>query len=206
MMRTGSACLVLLALSHPAARAADGSAAGRSEAEAAPLSAAPLDQIEYPEDRPEWIDAATNLNELPHTWTVVSGPSETAEQSLNELKLLQRASVEIYLKTLPGAEGRFDFFPLSDEWINDRLVVREYDGLVIQEGLTMHENAVELRIDSEARREMLTALKNDAVRHRLGALGVVVVTGLLGLIGSATLVGSVSRRVSRAESVKVSTI
>jgi hypothetical protein len=204
MIQPSSACLMLLVLAQATAHAADESAGSRPDAEPAPLSVAPLDQIQYPEDRPEWIDAPTNLKQLPHSWTVVSGPSESSEQSLNELRLLRRASVETYLKTLPGADGRLDFFPLTDEWIEDRLVVKEYAGLVIQEGLTKHENAAELRIDSDAKREMLAALKNDTVGQRLGVLGVLTVTGLFGLIFSSALVGTFSRRVSRRESMKVS--
>ena len=198
-----SACLVLLVLAQATAPAADEAATRRPDAEPAPLSVAPLDQIQYPDDRPEWIDAATNLKQLPHCWTVVSGPSETSEESLKELRLLQRASVETYLKTLPGADGRVDFFPLTDEWIEDRLVDKEYAGLVIQEGLTKHENSADLRIDSDAKREMLAALKNDTVGQRLGALGVLTATGLLGLILSSALVGAFSRRADRRESVHV---
>ena len=200
-----SACLVLLVLAQATAPAADEAATRRPDAEPAPLSVAPLDQIQYPDDRPEWIDAATNLKQLPHCWTVVSGPSETSEESLKELRLLQRASVETYLKTLPGADGRVDFFPLTDEWIEDRLVVKEkkYAGLVIQEGLTKHEHAAELRIDSDAKRKMLDALKNDTVGQRLGALGVLTATGLLGLIFSSALVGTFSRRADRRDSAHV---
>ncbi len=206
MKQTSSACLMLLVLAQATAQAADESATSHPETKAAPLSVAPLDQIQYPEDRPEWIDAPTNLQELPHSWTVVSGPSETSEQSLDELRLLQRASVETYLRTLPGANGRFDFFPLTDEWIEDHLVVKEYEGLVIQEGLTLHENAAELRIDSDDKREMVAALKNDAVSQRLGVLGVLGVAGLLGLICSSALVGTLSRRIARRESAQVSTV
>ena len=205
MIQSGSACLMLLVLAQATARAADDPATRPPEGQPAPLSVAPLDQIDYPEDRPSWIDVATNLKELPHSWTVVSGPSETSEQSLRELKLLQRASVETYLKTLPGADGGFDFFPLTDQWIEDHLVTKEYAGLVIQEGLTLHEHAAELRIDSDAKREMLAALKNDTVGHRLGALGVVTLTGLFGLIVGSALVGTASRRVARRESVNAST-
>lgn len=206
VIHSGSACLMLLVLAQATAQAADENAASRPDAEPAPLSVAPLDQIQYPEDRPEWIDAPTNLKALPHCWTVVSGPSETSEQSSDELRLLQRASVETYLKTLPGADGRLDFFPLTDEWIADQLVVKEYAGLVIQEGLTKHEHAAELQIDSDAKREMLAALKNDTVGQRLGVLGVLTATGLFGLVFSSALVGTFSRRVSRRESVKVSTL
>ena len=88
VIQSRSAFLMLLILAQATAHAADESAASRPDAEPAPLSVAPLDQIQYPEDRPEWIDAPTNLKALPHGWTVVSGPSETSEQSLDELRLL----------------------------------------------------------------------------------------------------------------------
>lgn len=172
----------------------------------APLSVAPLDQVEYPDDRPQWIEEPTQLDEFPHRWTVVSGPSETPQLSREELQLLQRASVETYLKSLPGAEGRFDFFPVTDDWIEQQLVVRRYEGEVTQEGLTLYEHAAELEIDRETEAKMLAALQNVEVRQRLGAMGVLVTTGLFGLICSGALVGMISRRVERRESVQAASI
>lgn len=207
VIQTGSACsacLILLVLAQ-ATTAAD-NPAGSADDEAKPLSVAPLDHVDYPENRPEWITAPPELKVVPHSWVVVSRPCETKDECDKDLTLMVRASVETYIKSLPDADGEFEFFTLSDEWINDRLIGRKYDGEVTQEGLTRYERAVEVTFDQSARDEVLRSLKNVQVQDRLGALGVLVVTGLLGLIFSSTLLGFASRRVERNESIEVSTM
>ncbi|MCG8649089.1 MAG: hypothetical protein MI861_04615 [Pirellulales bacterium] len=203
VFQTSSACFVLLLLAQATVQGADENpVAEDSQAKPGQLSVPPLDHIIYPEDRPEWVDARPSLDELPHTWVVISGPSETPEQSVNDLKLVQRAAVETYLKGLPGADGRSDFFPITDQWIEDELAVRRYSGELTQGGDKRYEDAVELRFDQSTRQQMLTALKNVEVRNRLGALGVLVSSGLVGLMCSSAFFGFWSRRVERRDAAK----
>ncbi len=204
MIPTSSACLVLMLLAPSAARAADENTKINSAKEPAPLSVAPLDHIEYPEDRPDWVSAAPSLKEFPHTWVVVSGPSDTPEESAADLKLMERAAIATYIKGLPGADGRFDFYPITDEWIENELVCRRYAGQLTEGGMERYEHAVELRFDKETQKQMLASLKNVEVRERLGAIGVLVFTGLIGLICSSAFVGMLSRRAERRASGNVS--
>lgn len=206
MIQTGSACLMLFALAQVPTSADDPVAPKNDDKPSTALSVPLLEHIEYPDDRPEWITEKSNLSELPHRWVVVSGPSDSIEESKKDLKWMVNASIETYMKGLPGAEGRSDFFDPSEEWVERRLVAREYQGEVTQGGTTRYESVVELKFDRAARTEVLATLKNEQVRDRLGAAGVVVFLGLAGLICSSALLGVVARRVNRSDNVKVSTM
>ena len=208
MMQTSSACLVMLFVAQATVVAADSTKQLEELQEVEPkqLSGPLSDQMtEYPASRPDWMDARSELTELPHTWVVVSGPYDTRQASEEELRFMVHASIETYLRGLPGADGRFDYFPLTDEWIEENLVTRRYSGELIQGGLTMYEDAVELRIDDNTRREFVAALKNIEVRDRLAALGMLVFTGLVTLMCSSAFFGMLSSRVERRDTVKMST-
>jgi len=202
LMRSSSTCLMLLMLA-PAAYA-ENAAAQTPEQSPQPLSVAPLDFIEYPEDRPAWVGHPTDFEEDTHTIVVVSGPCETPEESIAELKLMQRAAVSTYISRITDSGGEFDFYPISDESIDRQLVVRRYSGQVTQGDMTQYEDAVELAFTEEKRQEIKAAWNKLAVRDRLGALGVIVFGGLVVLLCSSALVGMASRRVERREQMQAS--
>ncbi len=204
MIPKSSACLVMLLLVPVAVGMADDDAAGQKEVEPTTLSVAPLDHVEYPEARPEWVGSVPSLDELPHTWVIVSDPRETVEESVENLRVIQLATVVTYIQGLPGAGGRSDFFPISNEWIDDNLVIRRYSGAVTRGGVKQFEHAVEMRFDGAAQQEVLAAIKNVEVRDRLGALGVLSFGGLIGLICCSAIFGLLSRRAQRRDDANVS--
>ncbi len=205
LIRNGSTCL--LALMFAPGLLAD-EARQPSGAEAAtPLSVAPLDHIEYPEDRPAWVGQSSNFDHDAHIITVVSGPSETREESLAELALMKRVAVSAYVSRIAGnpdiADTPNHVYPISDEDIDRELVIRRYSGEVIQGDMTKYEHAVELVFTEEKRQQIAAAFRDVEVRHRLGALGVLVLGGLITLICSSTLVGVFSRRIERRDRISL---
>jgi hypothetical protein len=160
---------------------------------------APLDHVVYPSSRPEWITDRSQFKGDPFRVVIVSGPCDTAEESLEELRLMKRAAVSVFVAQIARSEGRFDFFSLSDEQIDRDLITREYAGEVIQGDRTRFEHAVELEFPEAFRTRVHEAWQATEVGHRLSAVGVVTFTGLLALIGSTALTGVLSRRAYRQD-------
>lgn len=169
------------------------------ESDSAPLSVPPLDHVEYPEHRPDWIESSVDIDDKQATIVVISGPSDSAEESLAELRMIQRAAVETFVVSLTGASEPDDFYVISDEEIDRRLVTRRYEGEVLQGNATRYEHAAELHFDPSLREAILQAKDNVQVRERLGALGVLTLGGLVTLIGSSAGLGFVLRRSSRVQ-------
>jgi hypothetical protein len=165
----------------------------------APLSVAPLDVIDYPQDRPSWVSQPLQIDKDSRSIVVVSGPCDTREESIEELRLMRRAAVSTYVSLVCESGGQYDFYPISDEEIDAELVRRSYAGTVTQGDMKMYEDAVELRFTDDQRQEIEAAWKNVEVRDRLGTLGFLVFSGLVMLICSSALVGVASRRVERRE-------
>ena len=170
---------------------------------ATPLSVAPLDHMEYPPDRPAWIDQTIEIDQLfgaehrTATVVVVSGPSDTLDESLDELLVMQRAAVNSVIAQVTGHQDVDSVFVISDEEIDRDLVTRRYDGEVLQGDTPRYEHAVELQFSPKLRRAMIAAKDNIEVRHRLNAIGVMTLGGFLTLIGSSALIGFTLRRNSR---------
>ncbi len=161
---------------------------------ATPLSVAPLDHVEYPAERPAWIDQAVDADDQVATVVVVSGPSDTMDQSLEELSVMQRAAVNAVIVQISGHEDADAVFSISDEEIDRDLVTRRYDGELLQGDTPKYEHAVELQFSFELRRAIVAAKDNIEVRYRLGAIGVMTFGGFLTLLGSSALIGFKLRR------------
>ncbi len=204
IVQTGSACLVLLLLVPATTRGQDKDPPADRDAEAAPLSVAPLEHVVYPGSRPQWVASLPDPDEEPHRLVVVSMPWDTPEECTEELAFLVRGEIENYFRRLPGADGQSDFYPITDEWIEENLITRRYEGQVDHEGMTQYEHAVELYFDEDIRAEVAASAKNAEVGKRLGAVGMLVFLGLIGLICSSTVVGAISRRVERRDAVRMS--
>ena len=195
MIRNSSTCLMLLFI-VPAAYA---DSAAPSDSDPKELSVAPLDHIEYPDDRPEWLNSSLGITKDTVRIVVVSGPCDSPEESLEELSLMQRAAVSTYISELTGSGAQYDFYPISDEEIDHEMVLRRYEGKVTQGDTTKYEHAVELCFTDEKRQEIKSSWQNVEVRDRLGALGVMTFGGLMMLMCSSALLGVFSRRVERRD-------
>ena len=170
ILRNGSTCLIVLLLA-PVLLADDASQTEKTTKKPTKLSVAPLDQIDFPDSRPKWVGSSVEFNDDADTIIVVSGPCETAEESLEELKLMQRAAVSTYISRKTKSPY-FDFYPISDEEIERDLAIRSYQGEVMQGGTTRYEHAVELKFTQDKQEAIQHAWKQVEVRNRLGALGV----------------------------------
>ncbi|TWU34343.1 hypothetical protein [Novipirellula artificiosorum] len=159
------------------------------------LSVAPLDQITYPEDRPDWLGDPPTRDGSVDRWVVVSTPAETVQQSEEDLRLMQHAAVSTYVRGLVDAGNQFDFFPVTDRWIDEQLVRRSYDGEVTQGDLLLHEHATELVFDPQTKADIRKAWKQVQVRDRLAVMGVTVAGGLCCLVLGSVVTGMVGRRI-----------
>ena len=165
----------------------------------APLSVAPLDHVEYPDHRPDWVEPSVEGEDQVTTIVVGSGPSDSVEESLKELRVIRRAAIDTFVREVTGNADANTIYSISDEEMDRDLVTRRYEGEVTQGGSTKYEHAVELRLDADRRREILASLDNVEVGHRLSAIGVLTVGGLLTLMGSSALLGVVLRKTSKPE-------
>ena len=137
MMHSGTACLAMLTLASTVAYATDQNSGRQSTSSDQPaqLSVAPLDHVDYPDDRPAWLqNSEMDLATEPHKLVLVTQPCDTIEECEEELKLSQRAMVATYIKMLAKADN-YDFFEVNDEWIDEKLVSRDYTG-TLQQGDT----------------------------------------------------------------------
>ncbi len=197
----GSAWLVLVMVTSAwsADGATDSSLNAKSvlpDAAPAELSVAPMDHIEYPDDRPKWLDEKPVGRGRDHRIVITSLPSDTAEESLEELRWMQRAAIATYVAQLVDAGGEFDFYSPTDDEIAKELVSKRYSGEVTQGGTTRYESAIELHFDPTKRQQIRAAWKNVEVGDRLRALGGMTGVGLVFLMATNGLLGVVGRRFS----------
>ncbi len=194
LMQSGSICLV--ALAFVSAVPANDQVSESATETTTELSVPPLDHVEYPDDRPSWLDQAPDLESRIHTWVVVTSPCDTYDECSDQLAILKRAAVSSYIRELTKSD-QVDFYPVNDKWIESQLIVKNYQGSVTQGDLPMVEQAVMLEFTPRNQQEIQAAWKNIQVRERLGSLGVLVFFGLVVLIGSSSLLGLIGRRIDR---------
>ena len=195
LTHSGSICLVALVFVSTAVADSDQREIVVNES-STELSVPPLDHVEYPTDRPDWLNDAPDFDSRIHTWVVVTSPCDTYEECEEELAVLQRAAVSSYIRQLTGSE-QIDFYPVNDEWIESRLVVDHYGGGVTKGDSPMVEQAVKLEFSRSDQEKILAAWKNIQVRERLSGLGVLVFLGMTFLIGSSSILSVVTRRAER---------
>ncbi len=173
-----------------AVRVADG-------AKPAELSVAPLDHIAYPDDRPAWLSDKPSMGKSDCKIVVVSSPSDTIEESLEDLSWMQRAAIATYVASMVGAGGEFDFYAPSDEELERDIVTRRYTGELTQGDAKKFESAVELRFTQSKQAEIRAAWNNIEVGDRLKSLGGLTSLGLVFLMCSSGLIGIVGRRFAK---------
>lgn len=163
-----------------------------------PLSVAPLDQIQYPEDRPAWIDAENDLSGQTHRWVVTTSPCETREQSAGELDRMLPVAVQLYAERLVrDREGCRDVEVGDAVQVARDAIARRYDGTVEQGDVTLYESAAELEFPPAVQAEIRRRCLNAEVRGRLGVLGLFVSGGLACLILGSVVVNGCCRHADR---------
>ncbi|MGI9466648.1 MAG: hypothetical protein ACR2OA_05960 [Rubripirellula sp.] len=161
------------------------------------LSVPPLDHVVYPESRPEWISNPVQERDNVATFVVVSGPCETRDESVQELKLMRSAALSTFIDNVVGTFGSAGFYQVSDKRFDEELTQRRYSGEVMVGGTTQYEDAVEIQITESERDSILEAWKNTEATQRMAVLGVVTVGGFLALVTSSTMFGVAIRRRER---------
>ena len=172
--------------------------AGDSRGEAGTLSVAPSDHVEYPEDRPEWIDAENDLRSPVHRWIVRTPPCETREECEDSLAFMFLSELHQYGSALTGSPFADDVSIEEDELL-ESLVARRYDGTLTQGNLAAYESALELRIGPDFQGRVWRQVRNGEVRQRIGAVGVMSAGGLALVVMLAGATAGISRhRASRS--------
>lgn len=191
----GTTWLVLLMMTS-AYGADETSAAATLETDSSPaeLSVAPLDHVEYPADRPKWLERKPIATDHGHSIVVVSEPCESPEDAEEQLRWMQRAAVATYINELVDSHGDFDFYRFDDQEIDDDLIVQRYRGTVNRGDMTEYECATELVFSESKRKAIKLAWKNREVSRRLGAVGGMASVGLVLLMCSSGLLGILARR------------
>lgn len=171
-----------------------------SEDTSATLSVAPLDHVHYPADRPGWIDDEPVIDDESASIVAYSGVHDSVEAASDMLEVMTTAAVEtIVRQRIDSRPNRLDpdDIRLDPKWIQDRLVVRRYNGLVTIGGEAKHESAVLLRLDGDENEVIDLAIRNATVAERLAVLGVFGVGGLVSLLTGSIVFNGVSRHQSR---------
>lgn len=165
--------------------------------EAGTLSVAPSDHVEYPADRPEWIDAENDLGLPLHRWIVRTPPCETREECEDVLAVMFLSELHRYGRALTGSP-LVDQLAVEDEELLESLVARRYDGTLTQGNLPAYESALELRIGPDFQERVWRHVRNGEVRQRIGAVGVMSAGGLALVVMLAGATAGISRhRASR---------
>ncbi len=168
--------------------------AGKTTAE---LSVPPLDHVDYPADRPKWLDQLPSFGGDFDSIVVVTEPAESAEAAGEELRWMQRAAIGNYVAQTLDSPDRYDVYLPDEETIDRELVARQYTGVVTIGDETHYESATELRFDAKQKQAIEDAWKNVEVGQRLKALGGLASLGLVALMCTSGLIGVVSRRFAR---------
>lgn len=189
-------CVLVLAAAGPLRADSQPAEASDQSARPAELSVPPLDHVTYPAQRPEWVaaaDGAAPYTKLDESRVVVlSGLCESRQQCRDRLDVAVRVAIDQYILELSDFCQEDLEFQLHQDEI-DQLISRRYLGTAEQGGTTMHEGAIELRFHPALQRRIVETARNSEVKRRLYRIGGWGAGGLVALLGSTVVVGSMSR-------------
>ena len=161
------------------------------------LSVALSNEVKYPNDRPAWVSDQIHLESRIHTLTVKTIPCDSYDEAESHLKILKLASVQSYIRLLCKAED-VEFYEINQDWIDNELVVKKYEGDVTVGDDSMVEQAVLLEFTPKVQAKIRKGWKNTMLRERVSGLGVMASTGVAGLVFASVLLGFLSRRHERS--------
>ncbi len=165
------------------------------------LSVPPLDQVDYPLDRPNWIEEhripspPSNGEDL--LISVSSGPTASPEVATEMMEVMARGAVENYLEQM--AHDGPEIIPAEQlqvdmDWVRDELISRRYDGTVGSGDEVRYESACLLRISEAEQRQLAESIQNYRLRGRLSTIGAIVLIGFAGLLGGSVGLGWLASR------------
>ncbi len=166
-----------------------------------PLSVPPLDHVDYPPDRPSWIEehqqptGGDDGSDI--LISVSSGPAATPEIATEMMEVMARGAVENFLhqqaEAFPEAI-QTDQIEVKMDWVRSELISRRYDGTLSGSESTRYESACLLRIDSADQQTLHQMIQNLRLQHRLGFVGGVATICLLGLLSGSIVFGWLAGR------------
>lgn len=169
----------------------------------AALSVPPLGHIEYPADRPKWIDgheaepAKEEGGKLVFKTAVSSGPSPTRAAAVEMMQVMARAEITNFAEQRGvelGLGMEVESLPIEQAWLDDVVVVRRYDGQIQVGGEPAFESAALLQLSEGDRGKIDRLIRNEQLGERLAATGIVVLLGFGGLLGGSIVLGGIASR------------
>lgn len=165
------------------------------------LSVAPLDHVDYPLERPGWIEEyrvpVTPTSGADLLISVSSGPAASAEIAAEMMEVMARGAVENYLEEMAqdGAEPvPAEEIEVASNWLREELVSRRYDGTVGSGDEIRYESACLLRISAEEQQKLAESVRNYRLQRRLATVGVVAILGFAGMLSGAIGLGWLASR------------
>ncbi len=169
--------------------------------ESSTLSVAPLDHIDYPLDRPSWIEEhrvpTPPSDGADLLISVGSGPAASPEAASEMMDVMARGAVENYLEQIAqdGPEvipaERFD---VDMDWVRDELISRRYEGTVGMGDDVQYESVCLLRISDEQQQKLSRSIQNYQLEGRLSTVGAIALIGFVGLLSGSVGLGWLASR------------
>ncbi len=165
------------------------------------LSVAPLDHAQYPDDRPEWLEMAPDLDASLVVWPVKSLLLPSKAEARESLELQIRGAVAAYADHVLGSE-RADLLNQAEteQMLSEQVLVESlpftdrYEGTAKLGDETVYEQAVRLRFDEKYRQRLLATWQNRELAERLEAVGVAGGVGLCLLLAGTGITRRIARR------------
>lgn len=165
------------------------------------LSVAPLDHVDYPLDRPVWIEEhripVTPSNGGDLLISVSSGPAATPGIAAEMMEVMARGAMENYLEQMAQNDAEpvpADRIEVAADWLREELISRRYDGTVGSGDEVRYESACLLRISDEEQQKLAESIQNYRLMARLSNVGVIALLGFTGLLGGAFGLGWLASR------------
>jgi hypothetical protein len=173
--------------------------------EATELSIAPLDHVDYPSDRPQWINQSSEgqqNDEETILISVVSPPQPTPDAAAEMMEVMTRGVVENYIDqkaSLVREPIDSKKIEVEMDWIRDELITRRYDGEVKVGEHTQYESACLLSLTLDHQETLDRLIENHQLMHRFGVVGVFALGGFHSLVGGSIVFGGLASRQQRRQ-------
>lgn len=174
-----------------------------SGSDATELSIAPLDHLDFPDDRPKWIESSLEINKDEDgmiSIPVVSPPQPTPEAAAEMMEVMARGAVENYIDqkaNLVSEPIDSKKIEVEMDWIRDELITRRYDGEVQLGEQTQYESACLLSLTATHQATLNRLIQNHQLMHRMGVVALFGVGGFLSLVVGSIVFGGLATRQQR---------
>lgn len=177
----------------------------KSGSDATELSIAPLDHLDFPSDRPKWIESPHEINEDDDgviTIAVVSPPQPTSEAAAEMMEVMARGAVENYIDQKANSVSEpidSKKIEVGMDWIRDELITRRYDGEVQLGEQSQYESACLLLLTAKHQATLDRLIQNHQLMHRMGVVAIFGVGGFLSLVIGSIVFGGLATRQQRRQ-------